>query len=50
MELVINNCYGGFSLSDAGIARYLELKGMKLNDGFYHPIHEHQAMNRFYSL
>ena len=35
MELVINNCYGGFSLSDAGIARYLELKGMKLNDGFY---------------
>jgi len=36
MELVINNCYGGFSLSEAGITRYLELKGMEWpNAGFY---------------
>lgn len=34
MKVVINNCYGGFSLSEAGIARYLELKGIKLNDDF----------------
>ena len=36
MKVVINNCYGGFSLSEAGIARYLELKGMEWpNAGFY---------------
>ena len=36
MKIVINNCYGGFSLSEAGIARYLELKGMEWpNAGFY---------------
>lgn len=35
MKVVINNCYGGFSLSEAGIARYLELKGIELNDDFY---------------
>jgi hypothetical protein len=36
MKVVINNCYGGFSLSDAGITRYLELKGMEWpNPGFY---------------
>lgn len=27
MKLVINNCYGGFSLSPKGLKRYLELKG-----------------------
>jgi hypothetical protein len=32
MKVVINNCYGGFSLSDAGIARYLELKGVEVPD------------------
>ena len=36
MKVVINNCYGGFSLSEAGIARYLELKGIEWpNAGFY---------------
>ena len=36
MKVVINNCYGGFSLSDAGIARYLELKGIEVPDkSFY---------------
>ena len=35
MKVVINNCYGGFSLSDAGIARYIELKGAELTDNFY---------------
>ena len=37
MKVVINSCYGGFSLSEAGIARYLELKGMEWpNAGFYY--------------
>ena len=36
MKVVINNCYGGFSLSEAGIVRYLELKGIEWpNAGFY---------------
>ena len=36
MKVVINNRYGGFSLSEAGIARYLELKGIECpNDGFF---------------
>jgi len=36
MKVVINNCYGGFSLSDAGITRYLELKGIEVPDkNFY---------------
>ena len=26
-KIVINNCYGGFSLSEKGLTRYLELKG-----------------------
>jgi hypothetical protein len=29
MKVVINNCHGGFSLSDAAVERYLELKGIK---------------------
>ena len=29
-EVVINNCFGGFSLSYAGVMRYAELKGIKL--------------------
>lgn len=28
-KVVINVCYGGFSLSDKGIQRYLELKGIE---------------------
>ena len=36
MKVVINNCYGGFSLSEAGIARYLEFKGIEVPDkSFY---------------
>jgi len=35
VKVVINNCYGGFSLSDAGIDRYLELKGVEFTDHFY---------------
>lgn len=30
MKIVINNCHGGFSLSDEAIDRYIELKGLKL--------------------
>lgn len=33
MKIVINSCYGGFSLSPKGERRYLELKG--LNSYFY---------------
>jgi hypothetical protein len=37
MKVVINTCYGGFSLSDAGIARYLELADLTMTaaDEFY---------------
>lgn len=30
MKIVINNCYGGFNLSEAGVRRYAEIKGIKL--------------------
>jgi hypothetical protein len=30
MKVVINRCYGGFSLSDEAIRRYAELKGLTL--------------------
>jgi hypothetical protein len=30
MKLVINRCYGGFSLSDAGTKHYAKLKGIEL--------------------
>ena len=30
MKVVINKCYGGFSLSDAGMVRYATLKGLTL--------------------
>lgn len=29
-KIVYNGCYGGFGLSDAGIKRYAELKGLTL--------------------
>ena len=29
MRIVINNCYGGFSLSDEAFEHYLNLKGIK---------------------
>lgn len=29
MKIVINSCYGGFSLSPKGCRRYLELKGLE---------------------
>jgi len=35
MKIVINSCYGGFSLSDPGIARYLELADLIMDDKFY---------------
>ena len=30
MKIVINSCFGGFSLSEAGIRKYAELKGLAL--------------------
>lgn len=44
MKVVINTCYGGFSLSHAGTLRYAELKGLKLHcyraaDGHYDDKH-----------
>lgn len=30
VSIVFNSCYGGFSLSDAGVRRYAEIKGIKL--------------------
>ena len=35
MKIVINDCHGGFSLSDAGVSRYLELADLKLTGKFY---------------
>jgi len=35
MKVVINDCYGGFSLSDAGVARYAKIKGVVLDKDFY---------------
>ena len=35
MKLVINTCYGGFSVSDAGVDRYLEITGIKPSKNFY---------------
>ena len=30
MKIVINNCFGGFGLSDKAILRYAEIKGIRL--------------------
>lgn len=30
MKIVINNCHGGFGLSEKGMLRYAELKGIKV--------------------
>jgi hypothetical protein len=35
MKVVINDCYGGFGLSDEGVARYAEIKGVTLDKDFY---------------
>ena len=34
-KVVINDCYGGFGLSDEGVARYAEIKGVVLDKDFY---------------
>jgi hypothetical protein len=31
MKIVINNCYGGFRLSEEAIDRYIEIAGLKLH-------------------
>lgn len=32
MKVVINNCHGGFSLSDAAVGRYVELADLIITD------------------
>jgi hypothetical protein len=34
MKIVINNCHGGFGLSDEAIERYIELRGLALFKDF----------------
>jgi hypothetical protein len=41
-KIVYNGCYGGFSLSQAGVRRYLELKGV--------PFTEESSDSRFRSV
>lgn len=36
-EVVINNCYGGFNLSNAAIKRYAELVGLELTEEKNYP-------------
>lgn len=59
MKIAFNNCYGGFSLSHAGVMRYAEIKGMPIfafvdkrdaNGNIklgvmreYNPAHDHDA-------
>lgn len=31
-KIAINRCYGGFTLSEAGLARYVELKGFSAQE------------------
>ena len=37
-RIVINNCYGGFGLSDEAVARYKELTGIVESDFFHRDI------------
>ena len=56
MKIVINVCYGGFSLSDEAIDRYIELKGLKLykkydeqwkmTSYYYVPIEEYDRVHK----
>lgn len=40
-EIVINNCFGGFGLSEEAVMRYAELKGIKLYVHVEHNIMKH---------
>lgn len=45
MKVVINACFGGFSLSFAGVKRYAEIKGLTL-----YPYRDHISMKHFQSM
>ena len=53
MKVVINRCYGGFSLSDTAFERYLDLKGITwykdnswrgLSEYYNIPVEEYEAL------
>jgi hypothetical protein len=46
MKIVINDCYGGFGLSDEAIDRYVELSDLKL----YKEYNEQWKCNSYYTV
>jgi hypothetical protein len=56
MKVVINRCYGGFGLSEEGVKRYAEIKGITLystkEKGFVHystmPANSEEELNKNY--
>ena len=46
MKIIINNCHGGFSLSNEAIDRYIELKGLKL----YKEFDDTWRINSYYTV